>query len=388
MCARSATSSARVTNYSELATESIMSGAAAVTSMWERVDALCARFGLSVPVLEAPTAGACPPERAAAIARAGSMGALGALPLSPEGIAEWVRTFRELGGERLQINLWIPDPPPERDAEHEGRVARFLEQWGPPVPATAGDARTPDFTAQCDAVLRARPAVASSIMGLFPPHFVAQLKGAGIAWFATVTTVAEARAAERAGADVIVAQGAEAGGHRGSFDAAAAERAQVGTFALVPRVVDSISLPVVAAGGIGDARTIAAALTLGASAVMMGTALLRTPESRLPDAWSDALAHLEPEDAVLTRAYSGRAGRAILTDYVRAAASPDAPAPAPYPVQRGLTAAMRAAAVARNELNGMQTWAGQNAALARAEPAGDLVRRLWSEARTLLPERR
>jgi nitronate monooxygenase len=359
----------------------------AVTRMWERVDAFRTRFGIDVPVLEAPMAGACPPERAAAVSSAGSMGALGALLMSPAGIAEWVRAFRDLGGERLQINLWVPDPAPVRDAEHESRVAHFLERWGPPIAAGAGDARPPDFDAQCDAVIDARPTASSSIMGLFPPAFVDRLKRANIAWLATVTTVAEARAAEDAGADVIVAQGMEAGGHRGSFDASATERAQVGTFALVPRIADSVSVPVVAAGGIADARTVAAALTLGASAVAVGSALLRAPETRLPAAWRTALATLAPEDAVLTRAYSGRAGRAVATDYVRAANASDAPSPAPYPVQRGLTAAMRAAAVARDDPNGMQMWAGQNAALAREEPAADLVRRLWSDARALLPAR-
>jgi len=158
----------------------------------------------------------------------------------------------------------------------------------------------------------------------------------------------------------------------------------IGLFALLPRVADCVDVPVVAAGGIGDGRTVAAALTLGASAVMVGTALLRTPETKLPGAWNRVLADLDPEGTVLTRAFSGRAGRAVATDYVRAAAAPDAPTPAPYPVQRGLSAAMRADAVRRDDVNGMQVWAGQGAALARVEPAAELVERIWREARTLL----
>ncbi|HEX6536508.1 MAG TPA: nitronate monooxygenase [Gemmatimonadaceae bacterium] len=354
-------------------------------SLWERVHAFCDRFALRVPVLEAPMAGACTPERAAAVARAGGMGALGALLSPPERIAEWVAAFRALGGGPLQINLWIPSPPPERDAAAEARVARFLERWGPPVPPDAGDARPPDFAAQFEAVLAARPTVVSSVMGLYPPEYVKRLKGAGIPWLATATTVREARAAEEAGADAIVAQGMEAGGHRGSFDAGAAERALVGTFALLPRVVDRVSVPVVAAGGIGDGRTAAAALTLGASAVMLGTALLRAPETRLASAWAAALEELEPEDTMLTRAFSGRLGRAVATAYVRAAESPDAPAAAPYPVQRSLTAAMRADAARRGDVNGMQAWAGQGAALARQEPAAEIVDRIWRHARALLP---
>jgi nitronate monooxygenase len=329
-------------------------------------------------------AGMCPPERAAAISRAGSMGAFGALLSQPDEIASWVRRFRALGGSSLQINLWLPDPPPARDREAEASVARFLEQWGPPVPAETGDARPPDFAAQCDAVLAVSPTVVSSIMGVFPAPFVDQLKARGIAWFATATTAAEARAAEAAGADAIVAQGMEAGGHRGAFDARDAERALVGLFALVPRIADCVRIPIVAAGGIGDGRTAAAAFTLGASAVTIGTALLRCPETELPDAWHRALDGLDPERTMLTRAFSGRAGRAVATHYVRAAAAPDAPAPAPYPVQRALSAELRTAAVRRGDVNGMQVWTGQGAALARAEPAADVVQRIWDEASELM----
>ncbi|MGZ4763147.1 MAG: NAD(P)H-dependent flavin oxidoreductase, partial [Ilumatobacteraceae bacterium] len=247
-----------------------------------------------------------------------------------------------------------------------------------------GDKAPLDFGAQCNALLDAGPPIVSSVMGLYPPEVVSRLKAQRIAWFANVSTVAEACQAEAAGADVVVVQGMEAGGHRGCFDAERAEREMVGLFALVPAVVDAVRIPVVATGGIADGRGVAAALVLGASAAQIGTGFLRCPEAKLHPAWAEALAVTPPEGTVVSRVFSGRPGRSIATDYVRAATAPGAPAPAPYPVQRGLTAAMREAAGKASDVQRMQAWAGQSAALARAEPAAEVVRRVWQDAQALL----
>jgi nitronate monooxygenase len=352
--------------------------------MTSRASIFCERFGVKVPILLAPMAGACPPALSIAVANAGGMGAAGMVMESPDGIASWMREFRAGSPGPTQLNLWVPGPPPRRDADQERRVRELLSAWGPAPPPEAGDARPPDFEAQCQAVLDARPAVVSSIMGVYPPAFVAALKGRGIAWFAVATTVAEAVEAEAAGADAIVAQGSEAGGHRGAFDAGLAERKMIGTFALVPAIADAVKVPVVATGGIADGRAVAAALVLGASAVQVGTAFLRCPETRLPPAWGEALARARPEDTLVTRAFSGKPGRSLATRYALAAAAADAPPPAPYPVQRGLTAAMRAQAQKTDDIDRMQAWAGQSARLARAEPAAQVVARLWTEAANLL----
>lgn len=350
----------------------------------DRTRAFCARLGLKAPILLAPMAGACPASLSIAVANAGGLGACGALLMAPEAIKAWASEARAGGNGGFQINLWIPDPPPQRDANREAAVRTFLAHWGPEVPLEAGDATPPDFAAQCEALLEAGPAIVSSIMGLYPPAFVARLKTRGIRWFATVTTVAEAISAEAAGADAIVAQGMEAGGHRGAFEAAQAEAGMVGLFSLLPAVVDAVKLPVIATGGIADARGVAAALILGASAVQIGTGFLRSPEAKLHPAWADAIAVAAPEQTLVTRAFSGRAGRSFASAYARAAASPDAPQPAPYPVQRGLTRAMREAAAKNSDIDRMQAWAGQSARLAQARPAGEIATKLWDGAQALL----
>jgi nitronate monooxygenase len=349
-----------------------------------RADAFCAAYGLRRPILMAPMAGACPPSLAAAVANAGGMGACGVLTMQPAAIRAWAAEMRAASNGAFQLNTWIPDPPPVRDPAREAAVRDFLGRFGPAVPPEAGNPSLVDFDAQSEAMLEIGPPVISSIMGLYPTPVVERMKARGIRWFATVTTVAEARAAVAAGADAVVAQGAEAGGHRGAFEADRPDSAAIGLFALLPAVADAVSVPVIATGGIADARGVAAALLLGASAVQVGTGLLRAPEARIASAWADAIGRAQPEDTIATRAFSGRLGRSIATFYARAAAAADAPPPAPYPVQRGLTQPMRDAAVKANDLDRMQAWAGQAARLAPARPAGEIVTALWDDARALL----
>lgn len=324
-------------------------------------------------------AGACPPGLAAAVANAGGLGGMGAVLDHPDRIGGWAAEFRAASPGPFQINLWVPDAPPART---DGSAPAFLSRFatGPPGDLAPG----PDFADQCEALLYAEPPIVSSIMGLYQPDFVRRLTERNIAWFACATTLDEALAAQAAGAAAVVAQGMEAGGHRGTFEPGAAEATSVGLFALLPRLADRLDVPIVAAGGIADGRGAAAAIMLGASAVQVGTALLRCPEAAVAAEWSTALADLAPEQTVMTRAYSGRLGRAVPTPFIRAWADSDAPAPAPYPVQRRLLAEVRRRSRPAVELDRVNLWAGQAAALASTDPAGTVATRMWHEARALL----
>lgn len=348
-----------------------------------RATRFCQTFDLRLPVLMAPMAGSSPPALAAAVAEAGGMGACGALSLSPQGIADWVARMRQMSPGAFLINLWIADAPVPRDAAAEAAQAAFLARFGP-TPSLPQGPLLPDFDAQFAAILHARPKAASSIMGLFRPDQVAALKTAGILWIATATSLAEGRAAQAAGADAVIAQGAEAGGHRGGFTPADAARDAIGTFALVPALADALRIPVIAAGGIGDSRTLAAALTLGASAGMIGTALLRTPEAAIAPVWAQALAEASVDDTLVTPAFSGRPARTLRNAYTEATRAPEAPPPLPYPVQRALTEPMRQQALKDGSIAHLYALAGQGVALARPEPAQALVEEIWVTARALL----
>jgi nitronate monooxygenase len=326
-----------------------------------RAQAFCDRFGLRMPVLQAPMAGSSPPELAIAVAGAGGMGGAGVLRDDPACIAEWVERFRAGSGGAFQLNIWTPEPPVHDVGERERRVRlarEFLARFGKPGQATGP---APDYAAQCRAMLAARPTAISSIMGLFDDDYVRRLHDLDIAWFACATTLEEALAAQDAGADAVVAQGMEAGGHRGAFDQDDAVGIDVGLFALLPWFADHLRVPVIAAGGIGDGRGVAAAISAE---------------------WSAHLGGLAPEATVTTRAYTGRLARAAPTSYLNAWTQRGAPPPAPFPDQLRLVGQWREGMA--NGLDRDNHWAGQSAALAIPIPAGDVVARMWQEASDLL----
>ena len=348
----------------------------------ERSKAFCTEYGLTVPIVMAPMAGACPAKLAASVSNAGGMGSCGALLLNAEQISTWTEQFRAESNGAFMLNNWIPDPAPERNKQHEDNVRQFLGQFGPEVAADAADTVPLSFDDQCRAMLEARPHVISSIMGLYSPEFVAQMKALDIKWFATVTSLTEALMAAEAGADALVVQGSESGGHRGNF--ASSYDQSAGLMSLIPVIADAVKIPLIATGGISESRTISAALILGASAVQMGTGLLRTPEAAIAPAWADAIGNTRPEDTIITTSFSGKPGRAVRNAYTDASHDARTPDPAPYPIQRALTQAMRTQATKENNIETMQAWAGQSALLSKNMVAQDLISQMWDEVTSLL----
>lgn len=345
-----------------------------------RTAAFCARLGLRHPILQAPMAGAATPALAAAVTGAGGLGALGTATMPMPAVAAEVAALRALTNGGFNLNFFChaePQADPARAQVMQAAMAPFFAARGLPLPLVPQQAPYPAFgTAHLDWLCANPPRVASFHFGLPPPDQVARLRAAGVFVIATATSVAEARAVRAAGADAVIAQGWEAGGHRGAFGVEPADSG-VGLMALLPQVADAVDVPVIAAGGIADGRAIAAALALGAAAVQIGTAFLRCPETAIPEGHRRAVAAATDTDTHLTRAYSGRPARARRS--ALGAALQDGPV-ADYPLPRAMTQALADGADGEADF-----WLyGQAAALARPLPAGELVARLVAETATAL----
>ncbi len=350
--------------------------------MWPKD--LSRRLGVEYPIICAPMAGGpSTPALVAAVCEAGALGSLGAGYLEPEAIRELVHEVRARTRRPFAVNLFIPEPAARSPTDEEVSAARaalepIRRELGLDSPGDAPRLTAPPFEAQLAVVKAERVPVFSFTFGALPEPEVRALRALGTAVLGTATTVEEARTLEASGVDAVVAQGSEAGGHRGTF-AGAAERALVGTMALVPQVVDAVKLPVVASGGIMDGRGVVAAFALGASAVQLGTAFLTATESGAHALHKRELLSRRHDDATrLTRSYTGKMVRGFtnrfMVDVERAGAI------LPYPYQNALTAPIRQAAarLGRSELASM--WAGQGAPLALERGAGDMVRELVARA--------
>jgi nitronate monooxygenase len=341
---------------------------------------MIARLGIEYPIIQGPLGGGpSTPELVAAVSNAGGLGSLGAAYLTPDQITEAIRRIRALTSRPFSVNLFSGawetgasvDAAPMLEVLAEIHAALGLPP--PDLPTLPPD----PYPAQLEAVLDARPPIFSFTFGVPDPDAMARLKSRGIMIIGTATTADEARLLTDAGVDAIVAQGSEAGAHRGTF-ASPFEDAMVPTLELVRQVRARVATPVIASGGLMDGHNIASALAAGAAAVALGTAFLACPESGASGAYKRAVLAADKDTTVVTRAFSGRPARGLKNEFI-ARLEGKQRIILPYPAQNALTRAMRSAAAARGDAGFLSLWAGQGVARARALPAGELVRCLAKE---------
>lgn len=343
-------------------------------------------FDIEHPVIQAPMAGAVTPELAAAVANAGGLGSLAfAMHDAAQAKAEVVR-MRSLTNKGFNVNFFCHVPPvadADVEARWKRRLATYYGELGlDPAAPFASASRRPFDEAGCELVEATRPRVVSFHFGLPESRLLQRVKASGATVVSSATTVQEAIWLEANGADVIIAQGFEAGGHRGMF-LATDVASQVGTMALVPQVVDAVKVPVIAAGGISDGRGLVAALALGASAVQIGTAYLLTPEAKVSKLHREALASAREDESALTNVFTGRPARGIVNRVIREV-GPISDAAPPFPLASGAIAPLRAAAEAKGTGDFTPLWTGQAARLSRILPAADLTRDIVAGAAVLM----
>jgi nitronate monooxygenase len=338
-------------------------------------------LGVEHPLIQAPMSGSNTPALVAAVSAAGGLGSLGAGYLEPQALLDQAAQVRAATTRTFAINLFVlPDAFEVDEAQVEAirrRLDALMEREGLDVRTQRPARWAPVFSDQLAALREARPAVASFAFDLIDAAEVRRLQALGIRVVGTATSVAEARAWAGRGADAVCVQGAEAGGHRGTF-LHAPEEALIGLFALLPSAVAAVDIPVVAAGGIMDGRGMLAAQVLGADASQLGTAFLACPESAAAEAWKQDLPQAEDHRIGTIYSFSGRAARGLRNRFVEAMA-PFAGQLPPYPVLNALTAPLRRAAAAAGRGDLLSEWCGQAAARVRPMPAAELVRVLMAE---------
>lgn len=339
-------------------------------------------LNLEIPIVQAPMAGSDSVALARSVSSTGALGSLAAALLNPDGVREAVRAMREGSNRPLNLNFFCHTMTVPGSAAREGWKA-FLrphyERSGLDIEAVAESRlRLPFNEEMCDVVEEVRPEVVSFHFGLPTPALVQRLKQHGVKILSSATSVAEAKWLEDHGCDAVIVQGFEAGGHRAMF-LETGVAAQVGLFALLPQVADAVSVPVIAAGGIADARGIVAALALGASGVQMGTAYLFCPEANVSPVYRQALRAATDTSTAVTNLFSGRPARGILNRYLTEN-GPISESVLAFPYAATMVAPLRAASEKAGSLDYMQLWAGQSARLVNPMPADQFTRKLATEA--------
>ena len=348
--------------------------------MWRTTD-LTRLLGCDVPVVQAPLGGGPgTPELTAAVGSAGGFGIVGGGYLDPDDLADALARTRSLTNRPFGVNLFLA-PPPRRTGSAAARaaLARVAADLGLDTAVPDDPRGLPDPDEQLEVVLAADARLVTFAFGAPSRAVVTSLHDAGRLVGGTAQSAADARELAGLGIDVVVAQGAEAGGHRGGLPRAAGSGDVPGLVALLPAVVDAVDVPVVAAGGIADGRGVAAALVLGAQAAALGTAFLRTPEAGTGAAYRQALASADETSTVTTSAFSGRPARGLPNAYVRRFDG-EPPVEVPdFPVMNYLSRPLRTASAAAGTAEAQSLWAGQGVRLARELPAAELVAALVAE---------
>lgn len=334
-------------------------------------------LGTELPIIQAPMAGVQDSALAIAVANAGALGSLPCGMLGADAIVREIETIRAATSQPFNLNFFchsMPDPDTERQAGWQTLLAPYFRELGICVETAAGASRQPFSHDIADAIEPLRPEVISFHFGLPSPDLLARVKAWGGRVLSSATTLAEARWLERNGADGVIAQGLEAGGHRGMFLSDDVST-QVGTLALVAQLVDAVTVPVIAAGGIADARGVRAALELGASAVQVGTAYLLCDEARTSVLHRQALQSSAADHTALTNLFSGRPARGIVNRVMRELGYLRADVPA-FPHASAEITQLRKAAETLGQSDFSPLWAGQNASGCRAVPAAEITRAL------------
>jgi nitronate monooxygenase len=350
--------------------------------MWPRTDFL-ELLGITHPVIQAPMSGFTPPALAAAVCNAGGLGSIGCAGLPPATVRDQVSALHQATNRPYNLNFFVharPTLDPEVAARMRARLATYFDQFAlGPVPDPK-EPFPPFDEERLALVLELRPRVVSFHFGLPAASAVRRVKEAGCTIVSSATTVAEARSLEANGADVIIAQGYEPGGHRGSFSGSPGA-GMVGAMALVPQIVDAVHVPVIAAGGIADGRGLAAAFALGASGAQLGTAFLGCPEATVSPLHRAQLRNAVDDGTELTRAFTGRPARALRNRFITEMADGE---PLEFPLQASLLGPLWQLPSEEERAAFTPFWAGQAAPLAKEIPAGQLVEQLVREAQSIL----
>jgi nitronate monooxygenase len=349
------------------------------------------KLGIELPIVQAPMAGVSTPEMAAAVSNAGGLGSVGAGSVDAEATRLTIAAVRSRTARPFNVNVFCNQPAvpdAKREAEWIARLGPEFARYGAQSPARLTEIYQSFLTddAKLAVLLTERPAILSFHFGLPARDRIEALRAAGIFLFATATNLEEGKAIAAAGIDAVVAQGYEAGGHRGVFDPAMQDD-RLGTVALTRLLVQKLDIPVIAAGGIMDGAGIAASLVLGAVAAQLGTAFIACPESSADAGYRSALFGPAAEHTVMTAAISGRPARCLANRFTALGVGVGPGEIPDYPIAYDAGKALHAAAKAAGEFGYGAQWAGQGAPLARALPAGELVARLRSEMEEALSDR-